>query len=177
MKKIMINKLKQAATVLLIALVFVGCEMNALDPMKNEIPDPNAYTLPRAVFMGTTVKISGSFIVSSDSTSLFLRPVSDASGVSDVKVEVPTRSINGWTASFKVPAVGAIAEGKYNLIVKRGDKTFVIKRTLVAVSVFANESFDRTPIAGDEIIVSNCIPDTMGTNCFGVGDEKVVGST
>jgi len=174
MKKIMINKLKQAATVLLIALAFVGCEMSALDPMTNEIPEPNAYTLPRAVFMGTTVKISGSFIVSSDSTSLFLRPVSDVSGASDVKVEVPHRSINGWTASFRVPAVGAIAEGKYNLIVKRGDKTFVIKRTLAAMSVFANESFDRTPIPGDEIIVSNCVPDTVGANCFGVGDEIVL---
>jgi hypothetical protein len=174
MKKIMINKLKQAATVLLVALTFVGCEMNALDPMTNEIPDPNAYTLPRAVFMGTTVKISGSFIVSSDSASLYLRPAADASGASDVKVQVPTRSINGWTASFKVPTVGAITEGKYNLIVKRGDKTYIIKRTLAAMSVFANESFDRTPIPGDEIIVSNCMPDTVGANCFGVGDEIVL---
>jgi hypothetical protein len=174
MKKIMINKLKQAATVLLVALAFVGCELNALDPMTNEIPDPNAYTLPRAVFMGTTIKISGSFIVSSDSTSMFLRPVTDSSGASDVKVEVPTRSINGWTASFKVPAVGVIAEGKYNLIVKRGDKTFVIKRTLAAVSVFANESFDRTPIPGDEIIVSNCTIDKQGTAIYGAGDEIIL---
>lgn len=169
----MINRLKQIATVLMLALIFAGCEMNALDPMTNEIPEPNAYTLPRAVFMGTTVKISGSFIVISDSAALFLRPVSDPSGASDARVEVPSNGINGWTTSFNVPTPDKISEGKYNLVVKRGDKTFIIKRTLASNSVFVNESFNRTEIPGDEIIVSNISIPANSTNCFAAGDEIV----
>lgn len=170
----MINRLKQAATVLMLALVFAGCEMNALDPMTNEVPAPNAYTLPRAVFMGTTIKISGTFIVSSDSAALFLRPVSDPSGASDVRVEVPLNGITGWTVSLKIPMPGTIPEGRYNLIVKRGDKTFIIKRTLASNSVFVNESFNRTEIPGDEIIVSNCLPDIPSAVYYAAGDEIVL---
>lgn len=170
----MIQRLKQIIPSLALAFVLTGCGLNALDPMTNEIPEPNAYTLPRAVFMGTTVKISGTFIVSSDSTALFLRPVSDTSGASDVKVEVPLNGINGWTVSFRIPDNGAIAEGKYNLVVKRGSQTYSIRRTLASMSVFANESFSRTEIPGDEIIVSKCIPDTTATRCFAAGDEIVL---
>lgn len=170
----MIKRIQQIIPLLALIFALTGCGLNALDPMTNEIPEPNAYTLPRAVFMGTTIKISGTFIVSSDSTALFLRPVSDTSGASDVKVEVPLNGITGWTVMFKIPDNGLIAEGKYNLIVKRADKTYSIKRTLTSMSVFANESFNRTEIPGDEIIVSKCIPDTTATRCFAAGDEIVL---
>ncbi len=170
----MIKRIQQIIPLLALIFALTGCGLNALDPMTNEIPEPNAYTLPRAVFMGTTIKISGTFIVSSDSTALFLRPVSDTSGASDVKVEVPLNGITGWTVMFKIPDNGLIAEGKYNLIVKRADKTYSIKRTLTSMSVFANESFNRTEIPGDEIIVSKCIPDTAATRCFAAGDEIVL---
>ena len=174
MKKIRLNIIKQITAVVMLLVALVSCEMNALDPLTNEIPEPNGYTLPRAVFMGTTVKISGTFIVRQDSTNLFLRPISDPSGVSDIQVEVPLNGITGWTTSFKIPASQVIAEGKYNLIVKRGDKTFVIKRTLASMSVFVNESFNRSEVEGDEIIVSNCLPDTTAGSCFAAGDEIVL---
>ena len=174
MKKKLISKIKQIAVASMLLVGLMSCEMNALDSLTNQVPEPNAYTLPRAVFMGTTVKISGTFIVREDSSNLFLRPVSDTSGASDIQVDVPFNGITGWTTSFKIPEAGTITEGKYNLIVKRGDKIFTIKRTLAAVSVFVNESFNRTEIEGDEIIVSNCLPDTTGGSCFAAGDEIVL---
>lgn len=175
MQKYIIKLIKSAMTLLAVSVLMVSCELNAIDPISNAIPDPHAYTLPRSVFMSTTVKISGSFIVASDSNSLFLRSVTDPSGTGDIKLTLPTSTaITGWTVSLKIPSFGQIAEGRYNLIVKRGDKTFIIKRTLAAMSVFANESFSRDSITGDDIIVSNCVLDNQGASQYGVGDEIIL---
>jgi hypothetical protein len=158
----------------LLSLILTACELSALDPMTNSVKDPNAYTLPRAVFMGTTVKISGSFICSQDSSALYLRPVEKPDGTADIKLKLPPKAITNLTVSFVVPTNDLISEGKYNLIVKRNNKDYLIKRTLSAVSVFANESFNRTEIPGDEIIVSDCKLDTQGASGFAAGDEIVL---
>jgi hypothetical protein len=174
MQKHIIKSIKSAIILLAVSVLMVSCELNAIDPMNNTIPDPHAYTLPRAVFMGTTVKISGSFIVASDSDSIYLRPVSDPTGAGDVNLIVPLNGITNWTVSLKIPSSGQIAEGHYNLVVKRSGKTFIIKRTLTAISVFVNESFSRDSIPGDDIIVSDCVLDNQGASQYGVGDEIIL---
>lgn len=174
MKKIAKKMIHQLLIVLFIPVLLTGCELNAIDPISNQLPAPNAYTLPRAVFMGTTVKISGSFIVKTDSGFIYLRPVTDPSGAKDVKVVIPPYGITDWTVSFKVPSPDSIAEGRYFLVVKRGNTTFTIKRTLTSMSPYVNESFNRTPIPGDDMIVSNCVIDNSSTTYFGVGDELVL---
>jgi len=174
MKNNMIKSIKYLFTALSFSVVLVSCELSAIDPMTNTIPDPHAYTLPRAVFMGTTIKISGSFIVISDSGSIYLRPVTDHSGAGDVKLKLSSDGITGWTLSLKIPASGQLTEGRYNLVVKRGAQTFFIKRTLAAMSVYANESFNRDPIPGDDILVSDCTLDTQGVLQYGVGDEIIL---
>lgn len=174
MQKHIIKSIQLILTILLVSTLMASCEMDAIVPMSNVVPDPKAYTLPRAVFMGTTEKISGSFIVAADSNSIYLRPVIDPSGATDVKLTVPFNGIKSWTVSLMIPASGVIPAGRYNLVVKREGKTFLIKRTLAAMSVYVNESFSRDPIIGDEIIVSDCTMDSQGASQYGVGDEIIL---
>ncbi|MDX9747610.1 MAG: IPT/TIG domain-containing protein [Paludibacter sp.] len=169
-----ITKIFRLITFVTLIFQLISCELNALDPLENDITDPNAYTLPRAIFMGTTVKISGTFIVRTDSSSLYLRSVSSATSTADIPVEIPFNGITGWTVSFKVPSSGEIPEGRYHLVVKRGNNEYIIKRKLAAMSVFANESFNREPIEGDNIIVSDCKIDKQGTDMYGAGDEIIL---